>query len=158
MKVLYLFNRIKSSIVAEMKNGSESDNSFFGMYRLSHFGIDAEFLEMEQFYSAKTSTFLRRHILNIHYIHLPLFLKFFKYDIIFTSTSFGSLLLKAIFRIRKPKWVMFDFSIAGMIGEMKTIKQKVFYFMIKNSANGIITISKKEEERLKNFFQKLPTI
>ncbi|TRZ52994.1 glycosyltransferase [bacterium] len=155
MKVLYLFNRVRSGAFDVIKNAGENDNSFFGMYRLPHYGISAEYLEIEQFLAPRFATFLRRHFLNIHYIHLPLFFKFFKYDIIFTSTSFGSLLVKAILGFKKPKWIMFDFSIAGMVGEGKTFRQKVFRFMVERGADGIITISKKEEERVKNLFPKL---
>jgi len=155
MKILYLFNRVRTDIIRELENGRENDNSFFGMYRLPHFGIQAEHLEIEQFFSPKFASFLRRRILNIHYVHLPLFTKFFKYDIVFTSTAFGSLLAKAIFRLKRPKWVMFDFSISGMVGKAETLKQKIFRFMISRGVDGIITISEEEARRIKKLFPKL---
>lgn len=151
MKVLYLFNRVKEGLIDEIKKGNESDNSFFGMYRLPHFGISAEYLELENFYSKKTANHLRR-ILKIHFVHLPLFLRFLKYDIVFTSTSFGCLIVKAVFGLSKPKWIMFDFSIAGMVGGGRTFRQKVFSYAVRHGADGIITISKKEEERVKVLF------
>ncbi len=155
MKVLYLFNRVRDTFVADMKKGEESDNSFFGMYRLPHFGVQAEYLEIEQVLPLRLAEFLRRHFLNIHYVHLPLFFRFFKYDVIFTSTAFGSLLVKSMFRLRKPKWIMFDFSITGMIGDAKTFRQKVFRFMVTHGADGIITLSKEEEKKAKKMFPKL---
>jgi glycosyltransferase involved in cell wall biosynthesis len=155
MKVLCLFNRIKGPLVSDIQEGKESDNSFFGMYRLRQHGVSAEFLEVEQFFPPRIARFLRRNFLNIHYIHLPLIPKFLKYDIVFTSTSFGSLLLKAIFRIKKPKWIMFDFSISGMIGEKKTFRQKVFHYIVSHGTDGVITISQREEDRIKKIFPKI---
>lgn len=160
-KVLYLFNRVRTGLIDKIKQGDDHDTHFLGMLRLSKYGIDANHIEIEDYISPRLTNIIRKFI-NIYYIHILLFPKFFSYDIIFSSTGFGSLLLKSILKIKKPKWVMLDFSITGMLSSRKTLKQKVFYFIVKH-ADGIVTISKDEEEKLikifpekKNFIKFIP--
>jgi len=116
-KVLCLFNKVRTEAIEKIAKGEENDNFLFGMLRLGHFGYPAETMEIEQYFSPETCAFLRRRVLNIHFAHLPLLRRIFKYDIVFTSTAFGTLLFWALWPFRKPKWVMFDFNILGIIGE-----------------------------------------
>jgi glycosyltransferase involved in cell wall biosynthesis len=151
MKVLYLFNKIKNKSIQDIKNGKESDNHFFGMLRLAKFDINADYLELENSILSKAATFIRKHILNIHFIHLPLFFRIFKYDLVFTSTAFGTLFLKIILGFKSPKWIMFDFNIEELIGRRENIKQKVFYYLV-SKCDGIITISNAAAESMKKMF------
>lgn len=154
MKILYLYNRVKSGSLEKISSGAENDNHLFGMLRLPKFGVDADYIELEKFFPEKFSLFLRRKILNIHFAHLPLFPLIFVYDIVFTSTAFGCLLIKSLLKmigIKRTKWVIFDFNMAGSIGRRKIFKEKLFYFMNK-MADGIITISKDEEQAMQAMF------
>jgi glycosyltransferase involved in cell wall biosynthesis len=153
-KILCLFNKVRKGSLERIKAGEESDNFFWGMLRLPHFGFSAEYLEIEQFFSPAVCTFLRRHILNIHFVHAPLFRKFLKYDIIFTSTAFGSLFLWALYPFKKPKWVVFDFNLLGIIGEKRTLRQKLFSFAVSHSS-GIVTLSISGAEEIKKAFPHL---
>lgn len=150
MKILYLFNDIRTNALNQIKKGEQSDDHFFGMLRLSHYDVEADYIEIEQYFSSRIACILRR-ILNIYFVHLFLFWKFFSYDVVFTSTAFGSQFIHTLFHIRRPRWVMYDFSILGFIGEGKTLRQKLFRFMV-GRAGGIITLSEKETEALKAYF------
>ena len=154
IKVLYLFTRTRGQEALRIKNGEDHDGHFYGMFRLEKFGVRGEFLEIEQFFSPSISRFLRYHVLTMHYLHLPLFFKFFKYDVIFTSTAFGSMLLWAFWPFKKPAWIVYDYNIPGMIGDRKTWKQRVFSFMI-SRASGVITLSREEEAVMRNKFPRL---
>lgn len=153
MRVLYLFNNIRTGAIERIKRGDEHDDHFFGMLRLPKYGIDADYAEIEQYFPGRLTVILRKFV-NIYYIHLFLFWKFFSYDIVFTSSAFGSQLVQALLHLKRPKWVMYDFSVTGLIGEGKTVRQKVFRWMTGKAA-GIITLSKYEAERLKKLFPKL---
>lgn len=154
MKILYLFNRIKKPEVERINNGEEHDNHCFGMLRLKKFGLEADYLEIEQFYPAWLANFLRRHLLGLHYAHLPLLPKFFSYDIIFTSSAFGSLLVKSLLGIKKPKWVVFDYNISGTIGDKSTFKQKIFNLII-SKVDGVITLAPREVEVMQAMFPRI---
>lgn len=153
MKVLYLFNKVRTgkSEIDNIKSGNGHDNHFYGMFRLRKHGIDSDFLEIEQYIPLSVAMFLRKHVLNIFWIHLPLFPLFLRYDIVISSTAYGSILMKAILGIKKPKWVIIDFNISGTIGEAKSFRQKVFKYAV-SKVDGIIAISKAEEEKLKTMF------
>ncbi|MCX6735919.1 MAG: glycosyltransferase family 4 protein [Candidatus Parcubacteria bacterium] len=153
-KVLCLFNRVREGSLERIAKGEESDNSYFGMLRLAHFGYPAEYLEIEQFFSPAVCKFLRKHLLNIHFVHTPLFRKILSYDIVFTSTAFGTFFLWVLYPFKKPKWVMFDFNLLGIIGEKKTLKQKIFSFLVSRSS-GIVTISREGAEEIKKAFPQL---
>jgi len=153
-KVLCLFNRIREGSLERIAKGEESDNFYFGMLRLKHFGYPAEYLEIEEFFSPKVCSFLRKHVLNIHFVHAPLFRKILKYDIVFTSTAFGTLLLWALYPFKKPKWVMFDFNLLGIMGDRRSLRQKVLAFIISRSS-GIVTISREGAEEIKKAFPHL---
>lgn len=151
MKILYLFNRVKEHEMKRVEEGMEHDNHFFGMLRLKEHGVEAEYKELEQHVPRSMATFLRRRLLNIHFAHIPLAALFLKYDIIFTSTAFGTLLLKVLLGIKKPRWVVFDYNIRGMIGERKTFREKMIYFLMAR-VDGIITLSKGEEVAVRGLF------
>jgi len=150
MRILYLFNTVRARILEKVTRGEDPDDHFFGMLRLPNYGIDADYIEIEQYIPKWLSIPLRR-FLNIYYIHLPLFWKFFSYDIVFTSSAFGSQFVHALLHIKHPKWVMYDFSITGFIGNAKTIRQKIFKWTV-GKASGIITLSEKEALTLKEMF------
>lgn len=155
MKVLYLFNKILGETVEEIKKGKGHDSWLFGMLRLKKHGIDSDFLEVEKFIPKRMSAFLRKRILTMHYAHLPLFPLFFRYDVIFTSTAYSSLFLKALLRIKRFKWVVLDFNILGTLQEEKTFKQKIFAYAITHGADGIVAISEAERDALKMRFPHL---
>lgn len=156
MKVLFLFNKVRegTSEIENIKAGKGHDNHFFGMFRVRKYGIETGFLEIEQYVPRSIANFLRRYVLNIFWIHLPLFPLFLRYDIVISSTAYGSLLLKAVLGIKKPKWVIIDFNISGTIGEAETLRQKVFKYAVSKS-DGIIAISKAEEEKIRTMFPHL---
>jgi len=156
MRALFLFNKVRNGTkeIENIKTGTGHDNHFFGMFRLRQYGIETNFLELEQFVPHWLAMFLRKYVLNIFWIHLPLFPLFLRYDVVISSTAYGSLLLKAILGIKKPKWVMIDFNISGTIGDNKSVRQKVFKYAVSKS-DGIIAISKAEEEKLKLMFPHL---
>ncbi len=151
MKILYLFNRVKKDEIWRVKKGEDHDDHFFGMLRLSTYGVEADYLEMEQYLPQFLATFLRKYILNIHFAHLPLFPLFFKYDMVFTSTAFGSFFLKTILGIKKPKWILFDYNLTGLIGKQRTLREKILYYLVSH-ADGIVTISEGEERALRTLF------
>jgi len=156
VKVLFLFNKVRegTSEIENIQAGKGHDNHFFGMFRVRKHGIETDFLELEQYVPRSITNFLRRHVLNIFWIHLPLFPLFLRYDIVISSTAYGSLLLKAMFGLKKPKWIIIDFNISGTIGEAASLRQKVFKYAV-SKTDGIIAISKAEEEKLKAMFPHL---
>jgi glycosyltransferase involved in cell wall biosynthesis len=154
LKALYLFTGYRTRHLEQIKQGKEQGNGFWGMLHLHKFGVTAAYLELEQYLPFSVSRFLRKHILSVYWVHLPLYPFFFSYDIVFTSTGYGTQLVHTLFHIKKPKWVMHDFSIMGLIGTETTLLQKVFAWMVSRCA-GIVTISKKEKELLEARFQNL---
>ncbi len=155
LKVLYLLNTVRhnTSEIENIEKGLWHDNNFFGMFRLRKYGFETNFLELEQFLSEWFTKFLRKYI-NIWWIHLPMSPLFFKYDIVFSSTAYSSMLLKAILHIRRPKWVILDFNIDGTIGNKTTFRQKMLHYAV-SKADGIVTSSKAEEITLKERFPQL---
>ncbi len=153
LKVLYLFTGDRGPHLAQVKAGTEQGNGFWGMLHLHKFGIDASHVGVEEVYPRSVSKFLRKHI-SVNWIHLPTYLAFFSYDIVFSSTGYGTQLVHTLLHIKKPKWVMHDFSIMGTIANETTVKQKVFAWMVSRAA-GIVTISKKEKQLLEQRFSNL---
>lgn len=153
MKVLYLFTSYRGEALEKAKRGEDHGNGFWGMLRLPHFGIEAEYLEPEQFYSKGVSEFIRKQ-LGVYWQHLSVFLKFFSYDFVYTSTAFGTQLVHTLLHIKKPRWVMHDFSIMGLIGKEQTIRQKVFAYIVSHCA-GIVTLGQGEKEELEKRFPHL---
>ena len=154
-KALFLYNGERSNAYTRVREGTGHSAGFWGMIHLPQFDIDARFVEFEQYVPAGLAQFLRRYIFrNIYFIHLPFFFSFFQYDIVFTSSAFGTQLLRSLIPLRKPLWVMHDFSITGLIGEGKTLKQKLFRYLVRHSA-GVVTVGKEETEKLKVMFPEL---
>lgn len=153
IKVLYLFNGSRKEFEEKIKKGNHPSHGFWGMWQLSDNGLEANYLEIEQYLPNWASRFLRKWV-NIYFIHLPLFFKFFSYDIIFTSSAFGSQLFFTLWPTKKPLWVMHDFSIKSLIGDGKTLRQKIFSWMVSRS-NGIVTLSLDEVVFLKEKFPHL---
>lgn len=151
LKALYLFNQPRKDDIEKIEKGERHDGHLYGMRIMKRFGVEAEYIEIEQYLSPSISRFLRTYFLNIYIVHLPLFLAFFKYDIVFTPTAFGTQFIYTLLGLKKPKWVMYDFSIMGLIGNEKTFKQKIFKWVTSRAA-GIVTIGKPEAEALKKKF------
>jgi glycosyltransferase involved in cell wall biosynthesis len=147
MKLLYLYSNYRADRLERVKKGTFSDNQFYGLLRLPKYGVQSTYGEIEQHFPLKVCAFLRKHILGIHLAHIPIFWTFFRYDVIFHVNSFTSQLLFILFGFRKPKWVLYDYSLVGLLGETKTIKQKLLAYIIRHTA-GIITLSKVEADRL----------
>lgn len=153
MKVLYLYANTIHGRLKRFADGL-SDNGFYGLFRLRAYGIRTDFSEIEQVYPEKWCSFVRAKGLNVYVQHLPVFWKLFDSDIIFHISSFGTQLLWILLGIRKQKWVLYDYSLTGWLGSGKTFKQKVLRFIIARSA-GIITISEREAELLRDLFPHL---
>lgn len=158
MRVLYLFSGIRRGLVEKVKRGEDPGDGTWGMVRLPHFGVEAEHLELEQVVPDGLAKWLRMRVFGNYGAHLPFFFNFFRYDVVFTAGAFYSQLLftitKMILRFRRPLWTMHDFSITGFIGGEKTLRQKIFRFMV-SRADGIVTVGKEEEGRLKKRFPHL---
>lgn len=153
LKVLYLFTGYRGPHLAKVKAGEEQGNGYWGMLRLHKFDIDATHVGVEELFPLGFATFLRKYI-NVYWIHLPVYPFFFSYDIIFTSTGYGTQLLHTVLHIRRPQWVMHDFSIMGLLGKEKTFRQKIFAWMVSRCA-GIVTLSEDEAGQLKKRFPHL---
>jgi glycosyltransferase involved in cell wall biosynthesis len=154
MKVLYLLNRVQRDRIQDIKRGENDDNHLYGMLRLPKYGVDADYLEIEQYFPERLAGFLRKHILNIHWVHAPLFLRFFSYDAVISSMSFGSQLIHTLYPFRKPKWIMLDFTVTGLLGAEKTVKQKILAYMVARAA-GVVTIDAHEKSVLEKRFPSL---
>lgn len=153
MKVLYLFNRPRGTDLENVRTGTMHDNNFYGMLRLSHFGVEAALAEPEQYVPPFVSR-LWRALLSVYFVHVPLLPFIHGYDIVFTSTAYGMQLFHTLWPFKKPKWVMYDFSITGLIGHGKSFKQKMLRWLVGKSA-GIVTISRHEAEVLRERFPRL---
>jgi glycosyltransferase involved in cell wall biosynthesis len=154
-KALFLYNGERSQAHARVLDGTGHSAGFWGMIHLPENGIDATFVEFEQYVSPRVATFLRKYIFrNIYFLHLPFFFRLLRYDIVFTSSAFGTQLIHALWPFPKPLWVMHDFSITGLIGEGRTRKQRLFRWLVQHSG-GIVTVGKEEAEKLKKLFPEL---
>ncbi|MDP3042917.1 MAG: glycosyltransferase family 4 protein [bacterium] len=153
MKVLYLFSGSRLGLLDKIKKGENHGHGFWGMIQLPHFGVDADYVEVEQYFPFPLSKLIRKFF-SAYNTHIFLFWKFFSYDIIFTSAAFGSQFLHALLRIKKPLWVMHDFSIVSLLGEGKTIKQKLFKYAV-NKCAGVVTLSMNEKHIIEKRFKHL---
>jgi glycosyltransferase involved in cell wall biosynthesis len=156
MKTLFLFNKVRygTDDAARVEAGLSNDNVYFGMFRVRQYGIETDFLEIDSYIPQWLATFLRRHVLNIWWIHLPLLPVMRRYDVVFSSTAYGSLFVKSLLGMKRPKWVMLDFNISGTIGDAKTVRQKLFRWAV-SKCDGIVAISAAEEKTLKEMFPHL---
>lgn len=146
-RVLFLYSMPRKEQVERIREGRAHDGQLFGLLRLRSRGFDTEFLELEQLLSPRAATWVRRHLLNIHYCHLPFFFHLFRYDIVYAPMSFGLLFLWALVPFSKPKWVIMDFNLIGSFAQRRTVREKVLFWMI-GRVNGIVTINEKERTDL----------
>lgn len=153
LRVVFLYSNERTIAYREVVSKQNHGAGFWGMIGLSDHGIDASFLEIEQYFAPVVVNFLRKHI-NVYFIHTLLFPKILRADVVYTSAAFGTQLLHALWPFRKPLWVMHDFSIATMVGDGSTLKQRVFRWMVSKSA-GIVTLGAEEADRLKVLFPHL---
>lgn len=153
MRVLYLFSGPRAGVREKIENGEYPRNGFWGMLDLPRFGIEAEYVEPEQYFSERVSNCIRKYS-SVYFVHLLFLLTFFFYDIIFTSTAFGTQFVRMLLPLKKPLWVMHDFSITGLIGEGKTLRQRLFRSMVSRCA-GIVTVSAREQKLLEKAFPHL---
>lgn len=153
MKILYLFNSFRTEVLRKVEQGEFPDTGFWGMLRLRHSGIHTDFAEVEQAYPKGAARLLRKFV-NIYFIHVPVFFKFFSHDYVFTSSAYGTQLVHTLLHTRRPRWVMHDFSITGLIGNGVTLRQKIFKWMTGRAA-GIVTLSACEALLLKGMFPHL---
>lgn len=152
MKALYLFTNSRSKNAEEITRQEYHDNHFFGMYRLRKYGVDADFLELENTFPKKIAQFLRHHI-SMHFVHVPLLPFVYSYDVVLTSSSLGTLLVRKIFHLRPKKVMMFDYNISGQLSNIRTFKEHVFRWVI-DGVDGFVTLSKKEAEAMKKIYPK----
>jgi len=154
-KALFLYNGERSQAYKRVQDGTGHSAGFWGMVHLPQFGIDARFVEFEQYVPVSLARFLRRYIFrNIYFVHVLFYPLFFSYDIIFTSSAFGTQLVHTLLGFRKPIWIMHDFSISSLVGNGTTRKQKIFRYLVRRSA-GIVTIGREETEKLKVLFPEM---
>jgi glycosyltransferase involved in cell wall biosynthesis len=153
MKIVYLFNGARVGLLEKVMSGKDHGNGFWGMTDFIRNGIDATYLEVEQDFSPKIARLIRKYV-PIYCMHLLQFRKILQADIVFTSVSFGTQFVHALWPFKKPVWIMHDFSIMGLLGDESTFRQKLFRFIV-SRADGIVTISKKEELRLKERFPQM---
>lgn len=157
IRVAYVFTGFRGDLWKQVQAGEKDGNGFWGMGYLQQNGVDANLVELEMFYPRGLSSFMRSRLLNVNLVHLPTFFAFFAYDIIYTSTGFGSQLLMTLLRfvgIRRPLWVMHDFSISGFLRHSNTLRRTLIRLITAHS-DGIVTLSKKEVTLLEAEFPHL---
>ena len=152
-KVLFLFSNERTTAYKAIVERKNHAGGFWGMIGLPECGVDATFIEIEQYFPAWLTHFIRHHT-HPYFFHILLFPILLRYDIVYTSTAFGTQLLHTLYPFKKPVWVMHDFSIAGMIGNGTTFKQRIFRYMA-SCSGGIVTLGEEEAERLRLLFPHL---
>lgn len=145
MKVLYLYNGPRQEFLDKIEAGEQPDDHLYGLLRLRKLGIETDFFDPAPFY---------RKYLSVYFVHLPYFLRLLKYDIVFSTTAYGTMFFLRLWPFRKPKFVFYDFSVSGLIGKGKNFKQKFFKWLVHGCA-GIVTISEKEAKILINILPAL---
>ncbi len=153
MKILYLFNNFRKEHVEKYNKGLISDSAFISMFRLRKFGFDTSFAEIEDFLSRKLCIFLRKHV-NVYSINILIFYEIIKADIVIHVSSFLAQLVFTVLFPNKPRWILYDYSLTGLMGDIKTIKQKLLKWIISRS-KGIITLSEAERLRLVKIFPEI---
>jgi glycosyltransferase involved in cell wall biosynthesis len=154
VSVLYLFTRDRGALLNRILQGEDHGNNFWGMLHLPKYGVAATYTELEKYLPRTISEFLRTRVLRAHLVHAPLLPEFFFHDLVFTSSAFGTQLIYNLLPLRKPKWVMHDFSISSLLGEERTLKQRLFAWMVSRS-DAIVTLSRREQELLSDRFPHL---
>lgn len=150
MKVLYLFSRSRIPQAEKLARGEGHDNHFIGMFRIRKYGIETDFLDPEHVLPAWAARRWRK-VFNILWMHAPFLLKMRKYDIAFANAAHGTLLIKALLGLKRPKWVIYDTNVTGAIGKADTLRRKLFKFAV-SRAEGIVTLSQAEKESLQAMF------
>lgn len=151
MKVAYLFTNPRGEMAKAVEHGKDHDDHFFGMFRLREHGMDATFLELETVFPVSLAQFLRKHVLSMHFVHVPLLWKLRKYDVVLTSAALGALLVRTITGIGPRKWIMYDYNVSGIVQNATTWKEKVYAWLM-GKVDGFITLSAKEAEVLKEMY------
>lgn len=150
-RAIYLFTNQRRDSAQRVLNGEESDDHFQGVFRLHKYGVEADFIELENKFSPKIATFLRTHILSMHFVHVVLLPYMRKYDFVITATGIGTLLIKYLFHLPPKKWIMIDYNVSGLLSQNDTLKQKLFSWIM-SKVDGFITLSKEEAEVLKGIY------
>lgn len=153
MKILYLFSNYRKDHIQKFKDGLISDNAFFGMFRLKQFGIETSYVEIEDYLPRKLCIFLRKYI-NVYTINILVFFKIIRSQIVIHVNSFVTQLVLLLISPHKPKWVIYDYSLTGLIGAGKSYKQRILKLIISKSS-GIITLCEEEKSRLSAIFPSL---
>ena len=165
MKVLYLFSGVRGELIEKVEKEGGSETGLWGLAELRRMDVGADVAELEQWFAPKVARFLRFKVFGVYGAHLPFLLRFFRYNVIYTAgaftTQFVFTALKTMFRFKKPLWVMQDFSIMGLLGAEKTLRQKMFAWMVAR-ADGIVTTGLQEklwlEERFPHLKEKITFI
>jgi glycosyltransferase involved in cell wall biosynthesis len=136
IKVLYIFSKSKSRELSLYKKGEYPDR-FFGLLGLDKYYIKADYIELKNTKNYLTQSF-------------KYFLKYFKYDIIFSvQDGYGlSLLctLKRIFKYKFPKIVILNIAILKYIKKNNRISRfKQFYL---KGTDKIICLSRDQVQKL----------
>jgi hypothetical protein len=76
MRILYLFTSYRAEVAAKVERGEDHGNGFWGMFKLPKYGIDAWYVEPEQYYPTRVAKFIRK-TLGVYWLHLSVFLAFF---------------------------------------------------------------------------------
>jgi glycosyltransferase involved in cell wall biosynthesis len=95
-----------------------------------------------------------RRILNIWWQPVPFFHILRRYDVVMAGGAYGALLVKAIFRLKKPKWVIYDANITGTITKDNSLRRRVFKWIVAR-CDGIVALSQAEEDSLREMFPHL---
>jgi len=151
MKILYLFNGYRGEQDRQILRGENHDDHFHGMYRLRKMGFETDFDEIEKHAPRWLAVRLRR-IFGTYAIQLITFWRIFWADVVFSPTAFALLYFKSgVLHAKYPRWAILDFGLIGMIGEGKTLKQKLLQRAVAG-ADGIVTLSPAENDALRKMF------
>ena len=150
MRILFLYSRPRIDQAKAVENGTGHDNQFIGMYRLRKYGFTTSFLDPEHVLGNWLGRQWRK-VLNIWWMHVPFYPYFWLYDVVFAGGAYGSLLIKALLHLPRPKWIIYDANIAGTIGKADTLRTKMFRYAVSH-ADGIVTLSQVEEDTLREMF------
>ena len=108
LRVLYLFAGQRQKLYEEYKKGKASDIHLVGFNHMADYGIEATFLEN------RLTEFLRKVSFNL--TQLPVLFRLRSCDIIFSGSGLLTLfLVKYIFRLKKPKWVIYNTYLTNLL-------------------------------------------
>jgi glycosyltransferase involved in cell wall biosynthesis len=153
MKVLYLFSNYRKDHVDKFQKGLISDNAFFGLFRLKNFNIETSYFEIEDFLPKCLCSFLRKYV-SVYVINLFAFAKIIRTDFVIHVNSFVTQMVFVFLPFVSPKWVIYDYSLTGLLKNSRSYKQKILKWIVSRSS-GIITLCEEEKRRLENIFPHL---